>query len=198
MVKSLAIYKFSDKEITKALAASIVQIDTREQQNKHILRYFDSKKIQHTSQKLDFADYSLLLPVMPELGLQREIYFNDVAVIERKANLNELAGNLTNGRQQFESELIRCFKSGAKMHLLIEGGSWSDIEAGHYLTKLSPKAYLGTLAAYQARFNIGIHFTKPDSSGALITLLLRYYLREHLKAMNPFNQEITTKLSGAG
>ena len=66
-------YKFSVEEIKKLTKQMIVLIDTREKRNEHILSYFDKQGITYRKEKLDFGDYTFLLP-LPQPG--REIYIS--------------------------------------------------------------------------------------------------------------------------
>ena len=67
-------YRFTNKEIKELLSGLVILVDTREQRNSHILKYFDSHKIPHKKRKLDYGDYSAYLPKNEELGIQRDIY----------------------------------------------------------------------------------------------------------------------------
>ena len=68
-----------------------------------IMQYLNNHDVSHKQKKLIYGDYSFLLPADPELGIVRDVYFNDQIVIERKASLEELSGNMTHNRQQFEN-----------------------------------------------------------------------------------------------
>ena len=103
-------YSFTDKEIKELLSGLVILVDTREQRNSHILKYFDSHKIPHKKRKLDYGDYSAYLPRNEELGIQRDIFLT--AAIERKNSVDELAATIKE-RTRFENELIR-----AQNHLL--------------------------------------------------------------------------------
>lgn len=98
-------YRYTDKELKTLLDSLTIVVDTREQKNELILKYFDDKKIPYISKKLDFGDYSCFIPKSPELGIMRDIYFN--CVIEKKAHLEEISGNLTTDRTRLENEFIR-------------------------------------------------------------------------------------------
>lgn len=50
-------------------------IDTREQENKHIIDYFESKNSPYEMKKLDYGDYSAYLPKNEELCIHRNLYF---------------------------------------------------------------------------------------------------------------------------
>lgn len=85
----------------------MIQIDTREQDNRHIIKYFDNMGIDYFCEKLDFGDYTNPL--------------NDKkVVIDRKKDLIEWAGNLGKGHQRFKRELERAKENGYKVIVLIE------------------------------------------------------------------------------
>ena len=170
---------YTDKEEKEILKSMVILVDTREQANSHILKFFDRKSIGYKSKKLDYGDYSFMLPANSDLGIIKPIYFDDEIVIERKGSLTELSGNLTKDRERFEKELIR--KGDAKFHLMVEDGSWEKIQAGIYNTEYKPVSFYATLNAYIARYHISIDFVTKDFSGPFINGLFHYHLRECLK-----------------
>ncbi len=169
-------YHYTDKEKKEILNNMVVLVDTREQENKHILEFFNKKKVKYKNKKLDYGDYSFMLPEMPELGILKPLFFDNEIVIERKGSLTELSGNLTEGRERFEKELIR--KKDSKFYLMIEDGSWEDIQSGCYNTKYNPVSFLATLNAYIARYGIDINFVTKYYAGIFIFGLFNYHLRE--------------------
>lgn len=174
---------YKDPEIKLLLKSIVILIDTREQENTHIIKFLDKKKVKHISRKLDFGDYSFYIPKAIELGINNDLYFDKDIVIERKGSLTELAGNLTKGRERFEKELIR--KKDAEMKLLIENGTWKNINEQMYRGDYGSKSFLATLHAYTARYNISVDFITKDLSGQFIYSTFYYYLRELLKNMKP-------------
>jgi len=165
------IKKYTDKEIADKLKGMTIICDTREQVNSHVLGYFDSHKVAHTARKLDIGDYSAEID-----GYTLE---HDV-VIERKANIDEIAGNFTVDRTRFEDEFIRAKANGTKVFLLIENGSFSKINSHDYISKLKPQSLLASLYAWMARYNITVTFCEPDQTGQIIYGILYYYAREQL------------------
>jgi ERCC4-type nuclease len=99
-------YSFSDSEIKQLLSSMVILVDTREQQNGHILNYFDSKKISYKEKKLDYGDYSAYLPKNEGLGIQRDIFLSPA--IERKNSVDELAGSVKE-RIRFEKNIQVTF-----------------------------------------------------------------------------------------
>ena len=163
---------YTDKEITEALKTLTILADTREQRNEMIMGYFDSKSIPHISRKLDTGDYSAMLGDMT---------FEQDVICERKANIDEIAGNFTIDRERFEREFLRAKADGIKVYLIIENCSWSDIFLHNYRSKLAPKSLIASLLSWQVRFNITIQFCKPSETGSIIYGILYYSAREALK-----------------
>jgi ERCC4-type nuclease len=169
--------KTEKKELFKSL---VVLIDTREQENIHIRGCLDKNCIAHKSRKLEFGDYSFMLPANKELGIAKDIYFNDDIAIERKANLEELSNNFTHDRTQFENELIRS--TGSKLILMIENAAgYRDIIEHNYRTQYKPKSFLATLHSFKHRYNMDTVFIEPELAGNFIYYSFHYWLREFLK-----------------
>ncbi len=98
-----------------------VLIDTREQQNGHILRALDAYGVMHESRKLDYADYSFLADGKD---------FSGSCVIERKANVNEIYGNVTADRERIEKEMDTISRNARQCVLLLENcESWEALKA---------------------------------------------------------------------
>lgn len=172
------LYRFADKEVKGLLKSMIVLVDTREQQNSHILKWLDEKKVPYSTQKLEYGDYSFYLPANPQLGIVRDLYFTDKISIERKADLMELSGNFTNDRLRIESEFIR---HKGKMLLLIENADYVDIINHNYRTEYKPVSFLATLHSFSERYDIPFTFMKDNKcSGQFIYYTLYYWLRNYL------------------
>ncbi len=169
-------YHYTEKESKEILNNLTVLVDTRENANSHILDFFNKKKVKYKSKKLDFGDYSFMLPAMPDMGILKPLFFDNELVVERKGSLTELSGNLTKDRERFEKELIR--KKDSKFYLMIEDGSWEDIQSGNYNTQYNPVSFLATLNAYIARYQIDINFVSKYYAGIYIYALFKYHLRE--------------------
>lgn len=171
-------YRYTDKEIKDLLKSMVVLIDSRENVNQHITKWFDEKKIPCRVEKIETADYSFLLPSNAELGIPRDLYFNDKISIERKADLVELSGNFTNDRLRIESEFIR---HKGKLLLLIENSDYSDIINHKYKTEYNPMSFLATLHSFSDRYNFSINFIKDNKfSAQFIYYTFYYFLRNYL------------------
>ena len=168
---------FKKKDIDLILKDAVILVDSREQENLHILRYFDKKKINYKIEKLDYADYSICLPKSE--FFEKEVYLNNVISIERKKDLTELSGNFTKGRARLEEEFQRA---KGKVFLLIENSTFEDILEHNYTTQLTPKSFVGTLKTFEARYGFSTSFIKDISkSGEFIYKTLMYHAREYLK-----------------
>ena len=55
-------YKFSTEDIKKLTKSMVILVDSREQKNGHILDYFKKQGIPYQVTKLDYGDYSFMLP----------------------------------------------------------------------------------------------------------------------------------------
>jgi len=168
---------FSKYEIDNYLLKSaIILIDTREQENTHITDYFDKKGIAYMVTKLDFGDYSLLLPENKERSIPYDMRLD--FAIERKHNLEELSGNFTKDRNRIEQEM---FRGKGKMFMLVENGSFDMILNNDYQTNYNNKSFIATILSYGYRYNIPFYFCSKAHTGLLIYAILIYKLREELK-----------------
>ena len=172
-------YKYTDKEIKELLKSLTVIVDSRENKCEHILSWFNEKKISYKIEKLETADFSFVLPKNVELGIMRDLYFTDKILIERKANLEEVSGNLCQDRTRFENEFIRS--GDTKLHLLIENASYEDIIAHKYKTEYNPVSFLASLHSFADRYNFSINFIKDNKySAQFIYYTFYYHLRNYL------------------
>ena len=128
-------YKFLFEEIKQLFKSAVILVDSREKKNEHILDYFRKQGISWQQTKLDYGDYSFMIP---KVAAGQDIFFHRDIVVERKASLEESSGNLTQDRDRFEKEFLRARNDGAKIYLMIESpGGYSDIIAHKYQTELS-------------------------------------------------------------
>lgn len=171
-------YHFTDGEIKILLGSMVVLVDTREQENTHITDYLSKKKIPYEVRKLNYGDYSIKIPKNEEIGVNRDFFFDDTVIVERKASLSELAGNLTKDRTRFESELIRA--KGANIALMVENATYSDLVMGRYRSEYNAKSFVATLATYSARYGLDVNFVEKELAGNWIYHRLYYAVREEL------------------
>lgn len=165
-------HHYTDGEIKKALSELTVIVDSREQVNHHIIAWLDSKDIRYITRALETGDYSAMLDGET---------FEDEVVIERKANLDEIAGNFTTGRERFEREMIRAKANGIKVFLIIENASWHDIMLHNYHSQLKPQSLMASLLSWQVRYNITVMFCRQDETAQLLYATLYYWAWNRLK-----------------
>lgn len=172
-------YKYTDKETKELLKSMTILCDTREQKNQHILESFDRMKQPYKQKKLDYGDYSFMVPKNPDLDIPRDLYFDKEIMIEKKNGLDELAGNISKDRDRFEKELSLAPQNKV---LLIENANYSDLIEGRYRSDYGAKAYWATLHTFMIRYNIPVFFM-PDKkySAVFIRGYFTYYLKEKLR-----------------
>jgi len=176
-IQMVSLFKYTDTEIKNIMKTMTIIVDTREQRNEHIISYLDKKKVPYRTEKLDYGDYSAIIPANKEYGIIRELHFP--IAIERKNSVDELA-NTIKERTRFENELIRA-QRGA-FHLMIEDSDgYNTLIFGRYRSKYNAKALLGTLKAFEARYNFSTSYIDPNVAGNYIYHHLYYAVREFLK-----------------
>lgn len=203
-------FKYTDNQRKELLASMVVLVDTREQRNENIIATLDEKKITYKTMKLDFGDYSVMLPKNPELSIPRDLYFTDDIFIERKMSLDELAQNFKgksnhyekagpalkkvvevfgdnavlveakNERQRFENEMLRADAKGAKGFLMVEGGSFADMMAGNYRSEFDAGRLSASFFTFIQRYGLTVNFVSREYSGQYIIYTLYYFIKEIL------------------
>lgn len=175
----ISCYKYTDKEIDELVNSMVILVDTREKNADHITDAFDKAKIAYKKKALDYGDYSFLLPANDKLSIPRDLLFSNEVVVERKGSLEEISGNLTNGRDRFEKEL--CLAPKTKV-LLIENANYSDVATGNYQTQYNKKSFLASLHSFWFKYNAPIMFMPDNRYSALfIKKYFEYYLKNYLR-----------------
>lgn len=177
----LDLFKYTDKEIDSLIKSMVILVDTREHdgKNDHILSYFDKSGISWKKKKLDYGDYSFMIPANEDLSIPRDLDFSSKIIAERKANLEELSGNLTNDRDRLEKELTLAPE---KRVLIIENGSYADMVTGNYQTKYNNKSYWASYHSFWHKYNIPIVFMpNKDFTGFFLRGYFTYYLKNYMR-----------------
>ena len=155
-------------------------IDTREKEIDHIEKAFKKNNIDYIRRALRIGDY-----IVEGLGG----YVPNI-VIERKASIDELVGNLLdtstkdeNGNNRFTRELLRAKRANKKFILLIEDEKfYINLLTGNYRSKVNPRAARGMIMSLEAKYpNLSIMPIEKKLSGSYIHSILYYCLREDLK-----------------
>lgn len=162
-----------------------IQIDTREHK-KEVIRIehqFDAMGVTHFRSKLYCGDYQSL--------------DNGRLVIDRKKDLLELCGNVTQQHDRFRSELVRAAEAGIHLIVLCEHGHgleqltdvyfWDNprlhqmkwiVENGRpRQVPMYPKATTGpalfaSLQTISRKYGVDFKFCNPSNTGETIVRLL--------------------------
>ena len=119
------------------------------------------------------------MPPNSILNIDRTLDFSHQIMIERKANLEELSSNFTTSRSRFQEEMATF---SGKKYLLIENANYEDIINQKYDTKLSSKAYLASVHAFNHRYNLEIMFMpNREYSPIWIYGTFVYYLKNIMR-----------------
>jgi len=95
----------------------MIIIDSREKNYKHITDYFGVHSVPFLVEKLETGDYFNT--------------DNPSVLVDRKANLDEICGNLIKGKSRharFARECQRAFKDKIRFVVLIEGTTYTNID----------------------------------------------------------------------
>lgn len=159
-----------------------ILIDTREQKNSHIITIFDNLGIMHESRKLDYGDYSFMVEGRD---------FSRSCVIERKANIDELYGNLTRDRERIEKEFDTISKNANQCTLLLENCSgWTHLQGyevpelkadkeGRKVRNIGATVY-STLQSWRCgnRYSFDVEFS-PDTNHTALKMLTAFFWYYH-------------------
>ena len=163
------------------LASMKVFIDTREQETERATKRYESFGVPYERRKLEYGDYTYTAqkPDGSWIYTDNETV-NPGMVIERKMNLDELAGCFTHDRKRFEAEFERAKDHNAKTILLVENANWEMLLNGRYRSKFNSNAFIASICAFIARYNIALIFCKAETTGRIIHDLLYYDLKERI------------------
>lgn len=156
-------------------------IDTREQKNTHIVTVLDEMGIMHESKKLDYGDYSFQIDGKDFCG---------ICVVERKANVNEIYGNVSSDRERIEKELDTASKNANQLTFLIENvQDWNalksfslpekDMDKGRKVKNIGETCY-STLQAWKCgnRYDFNVEFV-PDITKTAVKIVEIFYWYYH-------------------
>ena len=147
-------YKFNKKEIKSILDNLIICVDSREQSNQHIIDFFDKKKVPYVVEKLPFGDYSCKIKAGSFEGQERDIYFTNDFVVERKASIDEICGNLKEEAARLKKELAHLNKYNIEFYIFLEDENYElNLRNANYMSQydaftLMQRIYKGIEAEY--------------------------------------------------
>ena len=145
----------------------VIQVDTREQKCEHVTKYFDSQGIKWVKSKCVVGDY---------VNLE-----NPMVVIDRKKDLQEVAGNVCQQHKRFIRELELAKELGYKMIVLVEEPTMVSLEdVCHWYNwrrKKNPKAITGKtlykiMLTISQKYDVEWKFTSKEKCGERIVELL--------------------------
>jgi ERCC4-type nuclease len=170
------------KEMERVLDSIFLIVDTREQPTEEYHKRLSKVGMPHRREKLDYGDYSC--GYLTQEG--SEVILKDEIVIERKMSLDEICGNFTKGRERFSKEFDKAIKNGAKVHLIVENGSYEKVIAGKYRSRLNSNSLLASFLAFADRYDISIHFCKAETTPLLINKIFYHHVRNKLSKQIEF------------
>lgn len=145
----------------------VIQVDSREQKYDHVIRYFESKGIKWVRSKCVVGDYVNLA--------------NPMVVIDRKKDLQEVAGNVCQQHDRFVRELELAKELGYTLIVLIEEPNIKSLgevpQWYNWRKKKNPKAVNGKtlfkiMCTMQEKYGITWLFTTKNQCGKRIVELL--------------------------
>ena len=145
----------------------IIQIDSREQKYDHVVKYLDSQGIKHVRSKLIVGDY---------MNLE-----NPMTIIDRKKDLQEVAGNVCQQHDRFVRELELAKDLGYKMIILVEEPnicslvdvcSWYNWRRRTNKRAITGKTLYKIMKTMSEKYDITWEFTTKANCGKRIVELL--------------------------
>lgn len=145
----------------------IIQVDSREQKFDHVTNYFDSQGIKWVKSKCVVGDY---------VNLE-----NPMVVVDRKKDLQEVAGNVCQQHERFVRELELAKELGYKMIILVEEPNITSLTKVcswyNWRRKKNPKAVSGKtlykiMSTMSTKYNVTWEFTTKANCGKRIVELL--------------------------
>ena len=153
--------------------SKLLLVDTREKPKaiEGILKTFETEGIPYTRTKLLFGDYA--------------DYNRPHIVIDRKQSIQELAKNVTVGRDRFVAELDRAKAAGAHLVILVEQNRYKDRDKWIYVrepadlmlwssphTKIRGERIFRALSGLIHKYDISVRFCDKRSTGKEIIRII--------------------------
>lgn len=148
---------FDKKELEKIMKELIILIDTREKNFEGAIKYFENNNIKYELAGIRYGDYSAKLPKGIISGIDREIYFTDDIVIEKKGSIDELCENLKDKAPRLSKEFAHLNMYGTRFYVFIDDENFFDnLYTGNYKSKYNSKALRGSLKEILVRYGTQI------------------------------------------
>lgn len=142
-------------------------VDTREQKYNHVTDYFDKDGIKWVRSKLICGDYQNPL--------------NPTIIIDRKKDLQEVAGNVCQQHERFVRELELAKELGYKLIILVEEPNITALQNVcswyNWRKRTNPKAITGKtlykiMKTMESKYGVSWEFTTKANCGKRIVELL--------------------------
>ena len=150
----------------------IIEADTRQQKDGHILKYLNENEIKYIRNKLYAGDYKIL--------------DDSRIIIDTKKDLLEMCMNLcrTTEHERIKREIMRGREIGCERFIFLicdekitsvdEVENWvvPQRKNGRYLTKVQPKVLKKIMKTMIERYGCEFIFTKKENMGKMVVELL--------------------------
>lgn len=145
----------------------VIQIDTRERKYDHVTRYLDAHDIKWVKSKCVVGDY---------VNLE-----NPMVVIDRKKDLQEVAGNVCQQHERFVRELELARELGYRMIVLIEEPvikcleevpTWYNWRRRTNKRAITGKQLFKIMSTMATKYGVEWMFTTKEKCGECIVELL--------------------------
>ena len=175
-------YRFTDKELKKVLDNLVVIVDSRENANQHIIDFFNKKKIPYVVEKLPFGDYSCKIKAGSFEGQERDIYFTNDFVIERKANIDELANNLREDAARLKKELAHLNMYQIRYLVYVEDKDFEEnLRTGNFRSAYDPYTLMRRLYCLEGEYNTAFIGLSKEVMGSKIANKMQTWVHALLK-----------------
>lgn len=171
--------RFTETQIKKALKDMVILVDTREKKTDHILKWFDDHKIKYKITTVKFGDYSAMIPAGSLT--EYDIYFDRDVVVERKANIDELAINCTKDRPRLKAEFAHLNKYNTSFYLLIEDPFFDEnIRSNNFKSSINGNTLFQNIKGLESAYNTKLRPIDKKFSGSEIVHSLEKEIRNIL------------------
>lgn len=170
---------FEQRQVLKTFR---ILTDTREQDTERARKRYASFGVPYERATLSYGDYTYnaTLPDGRDIFNASDTIY-PLCSVERKMNLDELAGCFTHSRKRFQAEFQRAADHGGRIFLICENANWEDLINGKYRSRFNSNAFVGSVIAWTVRYNADVYFCKAETSGRLIKEILYRDLKERLE-----------------
>ena len=145
----------------------VIQVDSREQKYEHVTNYFDNQGIKWVKSKCVVGDY---------INLE-----NPMVVVDRKKDLQEVAGNVCQQHERFVRELELARELGYRLIVLVEEpnittltgvASWYNWRRRTSVRAITGKTLYKIMLTLSQKYGVEWQFTTKENCGKRIVELL--------------------------